>query len=96
MMTTMREKYPKFYHEDGEVSSLSTSRNLQEKYHTFEGHAIRYVKGTTSHDDEKPNVILIHGFGGERGSVEKQHELFCQREEIQRVRVGFTRVRVQR
>jgi len=60
----MREKYPKFYHEDGEVSSLSTSRNLQEKYHTFEGHAIRYVKGTTSHDAEKPNVILIHGFGG--------------------------------
>jgi pimeloyl-ACP methyl ester carboxylesterase len=64
MTTTMREKYPKFYHEDGEVSSLSTSRNLQEKYHTFEGHAIRYVKGTSKHDDEKPNVILIHGFGG--------------------------------
>ena len=63
MMTMMREKYPKFYHEDGEVASLSTSRNLQEKYHTFEGHAIRYVKGT-SHDAEKPNVILIHGFGG--------------------------------
>ena len=33
-------------------------------------------------------------FRRERGSVEKQHELFCQREEIQRVRVGFTRVRV--
>jgi hypothetical protein len=35
-------------------------------------------------------------FRWERGSVEKQPELFRQREVIQRVRVGFTRVRVQR
>ena len=51
-------------HGDASVSALSTSRNLEERYHAFEGHSVRYVRGKNTHDASKPNVLLIHGFGG--------------------------------
>jgi pimeloyl-ACP methyl ester carboxylesterase len=61
--TKLAEDNPN-YHGDGSVSLLSTSRNLEERYHFFEGYSIRYVKGKNEYDRTKPNVILIHGFGG--------------------------------
>ena len=50
-------------HFDSLVTEISRKRDLVECYYKFEGHAIRYVKGR-NRDAGKPNVILIHGFGG--------------------------------